>query len=801
MKLSDRTFRETWAVAFEYAAPVGEPPEPLCMVARRLEDGRTLRLWREVLRALRSAPFATDPDALMVAYYAGAEAGCFLRLGWPMPANVLDLFIEFRNATNGLPTPCGAGLLGALAYYGIDGLAVAEKESMRSLALRGGEYSDAERAALLDYCEGDVAALKKLLSRMRDDIDLPRALLRGRYMVAAARIEANGVPVDVPLFERMRDRWHAIQDQLIARIDADYGVFDGRTFKAERWVGWLGANGIPWPRLPSGALALDDDTFREMARAHPAIAPVRELRVSLSQMRLSELAVGADGRNRCLLSAFRARTGRNQPSNTRFIFGPAVWLRGLIAPDPGWALAYVDWSQQEFGIAAALSGDPAMIAAYESGDPYLTFAKQAGAVPAEATKVTHGPIREQYKACVLAVQYGMGADSLAARIGQSPAIARDLMHRHRETYRRFWQWSDAAVSYAMLRGQLHTVFGWKVRTGPDVNPRMLANFPMQANGAEMLRLACIFATERGVAVCAPVHDAILIEAPALRIADAVSEAQRAMSDASAAVLDSFRLRTEAKVFTWPERYADERGRRMWDTVQAVLAELPPAETCSAGAHGVTVGWDARCCTGAHPTCSTGAHPVQSLFSLLTEAGTPDDAEPGTGAAAVADAATAETEAVGAAATSEARRTVPERADPLELAVRRLVAAGPGGRGGHGAVAAGRIDTKANGQAVLHRSGCDARQPLRGPSRAAGPGDGWLGQRRATSRPSAGSDDPGRAVALGALPTEWREMYEERAAIIEFDGRIPRQDAEMAALAEISAQMTAESALLAGQAGR
>ena len=36
---------------------------------------------------------------------------------------------------------------------------------------------------------------------------------------------------------------------------------------------------------------------------------------------------------------------------------------------------------------------------------------------------------------------------------------------------------------------------------------------MQANGAEMLRLACCFATEEGIAVCAPVHDAILIEAP------------------------------------------------------------------------------------------------------------------------------------------------------------------------------------------------------------------------------------------------------------------------------------------------
>jgi len=58
---------------------------------------------------------------------------------------------------------------------------------------------------------------------------------------------------------------------------------------------------------------------------------------------------------------------------------------------------------------------------------------------------------------------------------------------------------------------LQTVFGWRVYVGPRANPRSLTNFPMQANGAEMLRLACCLATERGVAVCAPVHDALLLE--------------------------------------------------------------------------------------------------------------------------------------------------------------------------------------------------------------------------------------------------------------------------------------------------
>src|SRR4029078_4664047 len=89
---------------------------------------------------------------------------------------------------------------------------------------------------------------------------------------------------------------------------------------------------------------------------------------------------------RTLLSAFRARTSRNQPSNTKFIFGPSVWLRGLIKPPPGYGIAYIDWQQQEFGIAAALSRDPRMMEAYRSGDPYLAFAKQAGAAPVAAQR-------------------------------------------------------------------------------------------------------------------------------------------------------------------------------------------------------------------------------------------------------------------------------------------------------------------------------------------------------------------------------------------------------------------------------
>ena len=96
---------------------------------------------------------------------------------------------------------------------------------------------------------------------------------------------------------------------------------------------------------------------------------------------------------------------------------------------------------------------------------------------------------------------------------------------------------------------------------------------MQANGAEMLRLACCFAVERGIRVCAPVHDAILIEAPLDGLDEAVSTAQQAMADASEAVLDGCRLGSEAKIIRYPDRYMDRGGLKCGTTVWSIIEPL------------------------------------------------------------------------------------------------------------------------------------------------------------------------------------------------------------------------------------
>ena len=137
------SFQELWAVDFEFRAPPGERPDPVCGVARELRSGRIVRQWHSEFSAL--PPYRTDGKALLVAYYASAELGCHLALRWPRPANVLDLFCEFRNSLNGLVPPGGWGLLGALAAHGLPHIATAAKDAGRELVLRGAPPRSAVR--------------------------------------------------------------------------------------------------------------------------------------------------------------------------------------------------------------------------------------------------------------------------------------------------------------------------------------------------------------------------------------------------------------------------------------------------------------------------------------------------------------------------------------------------------------------------------------------------------------------------------------------------------------------------------
>ena len=551
---------------------------PVCMVAKELRSGRLLRYWKDVLQTMREPPFEIGQSSLYVAYLASAELHCHLALGWPLPANVFDCFVEFRTLTNGRPTPRGWGLLGALTWFGLDAIPVEEKTQWRELILTGGPWSPQERRGILDYCQTDVDALGNLFPPLVRALSirpfwLEHALIRGHYMRAVAAMEYRGVPLDTATLDRLVKNWEPIKRALIARIAQAFPVFEGSTFKLELFEKLVVQQGIPWPRTDTGRISLDQDTFREQVRAYPHLAPLREIRDNLSQLQLSKLSVGPDGRNRVLLGVFKSKTGRNQPSNSQFIFGPSAWLRSLIKPEPGMGLAYGDFSSQEVAIAAKLSGDETMMAGYTSGDLYLDFAVRAGLAPKGANKATHGEVRDQCKAIVLGVQYGMREKTLAYRLGVPLLRGRQLLRAHQETYPQYWKWVENAANFAGQKGYLDTVFGWRFHCDDNTRPTTLQNFPCQANGAEMLRLACIMAHEAGLAICAPVHDAVLLEAPLETLEYDVARLREIMTQAGREVLDGFPVRTDAKIISYPDRYRDPRGVKMWAWANELLDRL------------------------------------------------------------------------------------------------------------------------------------------------------------------------------------------------------------------------------------
>lgn len=558
--------REIWVADFEYSQATNHLPSPHCLVAREVRTGRLLRVW------LGGNPPARPPfdvtRCIYVAYNAIAEALCHLTLGWPLPRLVIDLYAEFRNLIADRRKELEVdrlSLLDALKACGLPHISAAEKTHWRDLAIRGGTFTAEEKAGLLDYCQEDVDGTAALLEKMLPHLDVPRALLRGRFAVDAAAVQKHGIPVDLVGIETVQSQRDPIRHCLIREIDKDYHVYVDGAFSEKRFLAWLTSRGIHWPQHPSGNLKLDRDTFSDMARLYPEVSPLHELRKTLSELTNQTLEVAPDGRCHVAPGVFGTLTGRNCPRAADFIFARAKWWRSLIKPSPGHVLIYLDWRSQEFAIAAALSGDEAMMAAYRSGDAYLGFGKACGSIPADATKTSHPVLRQRFKVATLAIQFGIGPEKLGRDLGGGPVAGLRMLDRYRSAFPKFTRWSQAQADKAALGGVLLTPFGWRLKADAlDVKPRTFKNFPVQATGGDMMRIAVILMVQSGVKVCAMVHDGFLVECPVSECAEIAAVADECMREASRIVLDGFEVDVDRIIYE--DRFRDPSGAEMWGLI-------------------------------------------------------------------------------------------------------------------------------------------------------------------------------------------------------------------------------------------
>ena len=166
---------------------------------------------------------------------------------------MLDLNPAFRNLTNGRYTPEGKGLIGALRYYELDAITAKHKDGMQKRVMAGGRSQPEERQRILNYCAGDVDALRRLLPKIlaEPEFDLGVALYHGEFAAVSALMEHHGVPIDMEVFRQLADEkiWRAVRDAMVPAIDAQYGVYVRNaagdwTFNMERFAAYLAREGI-----------------------------------------------------------------------------------------------------------------------------------------------------------------------------------------------------------------------------------------------------------------------------------------------------------------------------------------------------------------------------------------------------------------------------------------------------------------------------------------------------------------------------------------------------------------------------
>jgi hypothetical protein len=446
------------------------------------------------------------------------------------------------------------------------------KSKMRDLIISGGPFYSQQKESILYYCLSDCLYLDQLLQKMVGNTlksllpEHRKTLLqeitgRANYAICTAEMECKGYPIDFYATKNFSASVASILYAVAKEISLlfpEIQAFDfnkaGTRFKRKEAPirNWIVSQGLDknWTLTDTGRLSLSLEAFQQVfnfRHEYPqdnfGAQIVRFLKIKQSlngfaparkaQQKTFWDSVGKDNRVRPFLGIFGSQTSRSQPSSTGFIPLKASWMRCLILPKPGKALVTIDYSQQEFLIAAMLSGDRNMLAAYASGDVYLHTAKLARAVPQNATKSSHPAERDKFKSTVLGIQYQMGSKGLAEKLSKDTGTpvneseAQRLIDLYYDSYADYESW--IAENYRTYKQQryLRLEDGW-IMWGDNPNRRSIGNFPIQGTGGCVLRKAVTNCRLGNLEVVYTLHDAITVECDSYNTLETINKLAECM---------------------------------------------------------------------------------------------------------------------------------------------------------------------------------------------------------------------------------------------------------------------------------
>jgi len=475
------------------------------------------------------AAFAMGDAKPLDALLAGA--------GEEVRADIFDVCLAQYVLAPGVAT----AELEPMAFQRLGQRLVPDKEAGVSACALPGSYEIAHADRWLAERASAAAALAPVLSAelaARPELDRLYRDIERPLTPVLARMERAGVAIDSPLLaeisRRMEGELRSLEQKIWAEAGEEFNV------NSPVKLGQILFEKLKYPVLKKTAKTRSSSTgvevLTELAEKGLSLPKlVLEFR-EISKLKgtyVDALPLLADAAGR-IHSSFRqnvAATGRLSSSDPNLQNIPIRTTTGreirkaFVAPR-GFRLVVADYSQIELRILAHLSGDAALIQAFEEKQDIhrATAARIFGVAP---DLVSH-EMRVAAKRINFALLYGMAAFTLGKELGVSTSEAKSYVDSYFNQFPSVRACLDGILAEARRTKEVRTLFG-RVRPIPDIAAsngavranaeRMALNAPFQGTAADIIKIAMIrldaaLAREALAArLVLQVHDELILEAP------------------------------------------------------------------------------------------------------------------------------------------------------------------------------------------------------------------------------------------------------------------------------------------------
>lgn len=262
-------------------------------------------------------------------------------------------------------------------------------------------------------------------------------------------------------------------------------------------------------KTKSGQYSTGEDVLAKLEQKHPIIRLILDYR-SLTKLKstyVDALPLLVNPRTHRIHTSYNqtvAATGRLSSTNPNLQNIPIRTEKGreirkaFVPRSKEYILFAADYSQIELRIIASLSGDKAMIKAFEDGiDIHTATASKVYNVPIEEVSKD---MRRNAKGVNFGIIYGISAFGLAENIGVSRSEAAEIIANYFSNYPSIKTYMDQTIQFAKEKGYVETIKGRR-RYLKDINSangivrgfaeRNAINAPIQGSSADMIKVAMI----------------------------------------------------------------------------------------------------------------------------------------------------------------------------------------------------------------------------------------------------------------------------------------------------------------------